>query len=101
MGSTTSFRNSTSTSAPSLAAVIVDDMDVTFGALTNKKAVQEAAYRTRRGQATVVQAGRSSGRIPYGYEKVLRRDEVNGMRRIVLEKAEIVVRLFEETASRP
>ncbi len=69
------------------------------GAYKNAKDVEEAAYRTRGGQVRVVESGRSSGRIPYGYRKIHRADDKNGCREVDETKRPIARRLFEDTAA--
>lgn len=78
---------------------LVEDVDVMVGAYKNSKDVAEAAYRTRGGQALVVESGRSAGSIPFGYRKIHRPDGKNGFREIDPVNGEIARRVFEDTAN--
>ncbi|WP_158235378.1 recombinase family protein [Caulobacter sp. FWC2] len=78
---------------------LVEGVDVMVGAFKNSKDVEEAAYRSRGGQVRVIESGRSSGNVPYGYRKVFGQDGRNGVREADQKKALVVQRIFEETAA--
>ena len=76
---------------------LVEDVDIMVGAFKNAKDVSEAKYRSRAGQVTALESGRSAGRVAYGYVKVFKADGKNGHRAIHPERAAIVRRLFNDT----
>lgn len=84
----------------SVSSGVVGDMEIGFKAIQNQQYVKSNIEKVRRGQRHVIESGRISGSIAYGYRKVHRADErgkpINGIWEIDPDRAEIVRRIYRD-----
>lgn len=81
----------------------VTDMELAIRAVLSHEMIEQIRYRTREGMKTAVRKGSASTCLAYGYKLGLKYDakgdRIPGLRDIDNDKANIVIRIFEEYAS--
>lgn len=78
---------------------VVSDMEVAFKAVQNAQYVKDLAQKSRRGVEGTILAGRQSGRVPYGYKKIVTEKQATGLRVVDEGQAKIVRRIFRDYAA--
>ncbi len=75
---------------------VVSDMEVAFKAAQNARYVKGQAEKTRRGQEGTIKDKRISGRLAFGFRKIMSVDGKNGRREPDPEQVPVVQRIFRD-----